>query len=86
MILKIEDSENIFQFEAIGLEKVENLKIVIDEKSNYLKCTKEEYKQLKIRQQNNNTLFYRIGEILYFSNRRNSIEYIPIEKYSHYAK
>src|SRR5690606_34206944 len=47
MILKIEDTEKLFQFEAIGLEKLENAEIVIDEKSRYLKCTQEEYSTMK---------------------------------------
>jgi GLPGLI family protein len=80
MILKIEDSENFFQFVAIGLEKMENAEIVIDDKSKYQKCTKEEYKTLKKRMQENFTVFYRSGEILYFCNQKSGIEYIPIEK------
>lgn len=80
MILKIEDSENFFQFVAIGLEKMENAEIVIDDKSKYEKCTKEEYKKLKKRLQENFTVFYRSGVVLYYCNQKKGIEYIPIEK------
>ena len=80
MILKIEDSEKLFQFEAIGLEKLENAEIVIDENSRYLKCTKEEYSTIKKRMRENFTEFYREGMSLNYSYRKNGIEYIPIEK------
>jgi GLPGLI family protein len=80
MILKIEDSEKLFQFEAIGLEKLENAEIVIDENSRYLKCTKEEYSTIKKRMRENFTEFYREGMTLNYSYRKNGIEYIPIEK------
>ncbi|KAF5039025.1 hypothetical protein DSECCO2_548250 [anaerobic digester metagenome] len=79
MILKIEDSEKLFLFEAIGLENLENTEIVIDDKSNYLKCMKDEYHILKKRMQENFTVFYRTGELLYHSYRKNGTEYIPIE-------
>jgi len=81
MILKIEDSEN-FSFVANRIRKMENAEIVIDDKSKYQKCTKEEYKRLKKRMQENFTVFYRRGEILYFCNQKNGIEYMPIEKRS----
>lgn len=80
MILKIEDTEKLFQFEAIGLEKLDNAEIVIDENSRYLKCTKEEYNTIKKRMRENFTEFYREGMLLHFSYRKNGIEYIPIEK------
>lgn len=80
MILKIEDSENIFQFVAVGLKKMENAEIVIDNKSIYQKYTKEEYKKLKKRLQKNFTVFYRIGIVLHFCNRKNGNEFIFIEK------
>ena len=80
MILKIEDSEKLFQFEAIGLEKLKNTEILIDEKSKYLKCTNEEYHTIKKRMQENFTEFYRVGELLHYSYRKNGVEYIPIEK------
>lgn len=79
MILKIEDSEKYFQFVAIGLEKMENAEIVIDDKSEYLECTKEEYRKLKKRQQENSSEFYRKGDLLYFYYKKNGVEFIPIE-------
>lgn len=80
MILKIEDSEKLFQFQAIGLQKLENTEIVIDDNAEYLKCTKEEYNTLKKRMKENFTVFYREGIMLHFSYRKNGIEYNPIEK------
>lgn len=80
MILKIEDSEKLFQFQAIGLEKLENTEIVIDDNAEYLKCTKEEYNTLKKRMKENFTVFYREGIMLHFSYRKNGIEYNPIER------
>lgn len=80
LILQIDDSEKHFQFKAIGLEKMENTEIVIDDKSEYLKCTKEEYNVIKKRMQENFTVFYRKGILLHFSYRKSGIEYNPIEK------
>ena len=80
MILKIEDSEKYFQFEAIGLENMENTEIIIDEKSKYLKCTTEEYRKLKKRQQENFTEYYRKGDVLHYTFQKSGIEYISIEK------
>lgn len=80
MILKLEDSEKLFQFEAIGLEKLENTEIVIDDNSKYLKCSKEQYNTLKKRMAENYTVFYRAGYILYFSYKKSGVGYIPIEK------
>lgn len=80
IILKIEDSEGYFQFEAIGLEKMGNAEIVMSNKANYQKSTKEEYKRLKKRAQENFTVFYRSGKFLYFSNKKIGIERMPIEK------
>lgn len=80
MILKIEDSEKLFKFEAIGLEKLDNTEIVIDDNAKYLKCSKEEYNTLKKRMQENFTVFYRAGNALYHSYRKTGIEYNPIER------
>lgn len=80
MILKIEDSEKLYQFHAIGLEKLKNTEIMIDDNSNHLKCSKEEYNTLKKRMTENYTVFYRAGIVLHFSYKKSGVEYMPIEK------
>lgn len=80
LILKIEDSESLFQFKAVGLEKLKNTEIVMDDKSKYLSCTKEEYNTLKKRMKENYSVFYRKDDILNYSYKKNDIKYLPIEK------
>lgn len=48
LILKIQDNEQIFQFDLIGLEKIDNgSHIFIDETRKYTDCSPEKYNQLK---------------------------------------
>lgn len=48
LILKIQDNEQIFQFDLIGLEKIDNgSHISIDETRKYTDCSPEKYNQLK---------------------------------------
>ena len=48
LILKVEDQEQIFQFNLVGLEKVDsNSYIFIDEEPKYTECTLEQYNKLK---------------------------------------
>ena len=79
MIMKLEDSEGIFKFTAIGLEKTENTEIIIQDKSKYEEMTKNQYFEIKKRMQQNRTLFYRSGVLLHFSNKKDGIAYTPIE-------
>lgn len=79
MIMKVEDSEGIFKFTAIGLEKTDNTEIIIQDKSKYEEMTKNQYFEIKKRMQQNRTLFYRSGVLLHFSNKKDGIVYTPIE-------
>lgn len=79
MIMKVEDSEDIFHFTAIGLEKLDDTEIIIQSKDEFEKMTKSEYFKIKIRMQQNNTVFYRSGALLHFSNKKDGIVYTPIE-------
>lgn len=48
LILKIQDNEQIFQFDLIGLEKIDNgSHISIDKTRKYTDCSPEKYNQLK---------------------------------------
>ena len=48
LILKVEDQEQIFQFNLVGLEKVDSYSyIFIDEEPKYTECTLEQYNKLK---------------------------------------
>lgn len=79
LILKIEDSEKLFQFTAIGLEQLTNVEIVSDHKKDFIICTPEQYKTVKKRIQETNVLYYSQGETLFVTKRRIPVVYKSIE-------
>ena len=79
LILKIEDSEKLFQFTAIGLEQLTNVEIVSDHKKDFIICTPEQYKTVKKRIQETNVLYYSQDETLFVTKRRIPVVYKSIE-------
>ncbi|CAK7051737.1 GLPGLI family protein [Petrimonas sulfuriphila] len=81
LILKVEDSEKIFCFEAIGLNKVKNQFIEMPNRKNIIEC--ENYLQLqKIRKNRFQRVSYGFveeGKVVYYG-AKNPIEIIELEK------
>lgn len=79
LILQLEDSESLFKFNAIGIEKVLNSHLVSEYKKIFIKSTPEQYKQIKKRMQTTLFLYYHKGETIYISRKTLPIEYSQIE-------
>lgn len=79
LILKIEDSEKLLQFTAIGLEQLTNVEIVSDHKEDFIVCTPKQYRIVKKRMQETNVLYYSQGETLFVTKRRIPVVYKSIE-------
>ena len=78
LILLLEDTENLFQFRAIGLEQLSNVEIVSESKNNFIKCTPEQYTRIKKKIRETLFLYYSRGISLYVTKRRLPIDYIPL--------
>lgn len=60
LILSIEDAKSDVKFNAIGVEKLENVIIASDNKKDYIECTPEQYRTIKKRIQQTSFLYYHI--------------------------
>jgi len=81
MILKVEDSEKTFSFEAFGINHVKNQFIEMGKYNNIIDC--ENYNQLQnVRDEKNKRVFYGYienGNMVYYK-AKNPIEFIKLEK------
>ncbi len=71
LILMIEDSENIFQFKAVGLEQLTKVELVTENKDEFIKCTLEQYRKVKKRMQETLFFYYPVSTTL-FANKRHA--------------
>ena len=60
----IEDSENIFQFKAVGLEQLTKVELVTENKDEFIKCTLEQYRKVKKRMQETLFFYYPVSTTL----------------------
>ncbi len=79
LILKIEDSEQIYNFNAIGIEKLENAVIISDVIPDVINCTSEQYATIKKRMYETNICCYLNNQVVYYYKGRTSYQVPNIE-------
>lgn len=79
LILKIEDTDKLFRFTAIGLERLENTEIISESKEDYIKCTPRQYTDIKKRIRETIIQYYSQGETLYITKITLPVKYESIE-------
>lgn len=82
LILKVEDSENIFSIQAIGIEKISSIRYPMPDKiSNFEKITYQELNKLKRAQYSKIGYGFYDGQssIQYFNNIKNPVIYPEME-------
>lgn len=79
LILKIEDTQQLYRFTAVGIEKLQNTVIISDVIPNVINCTPEQYVNIKKRMYETLTQCYLKNQIIHYYKGRTSYQVPNIE-------